>query len=257
MADTLAIIPTFLRSPGDLRVLIVALRTLHDTAPDLEVLVVDDGSPAPALVDEVGDECDALQYRLVRKTTNEGFSAAVNVGLGEALDRGLDALLVNADIEFTTPGWLEAMVSQPAQVVGAQLLYPNGLIQHGGIFFSLLTRTFGHIHQYAPADLPEARRMRTCPVTGALHLIRHDTLVSVGLYDEDFRLGHEDVDYCLRVFLAGGTCVMQPAAQAVHHESLFRGRPTKRIDDWQRRSWSHFMTKHSATPLATYVPSVV
>lgn len=243
-----------------------AIGTLRATAPEAEVLVVDDGSPATELVDELGDRCDGLQFRLHRKASNDGFSATVNVGLAEALDRKMDALLVNADIEFRDGGWLERMLAQPtedgvglAPVVGARLLYPNGLIQHNGIFFSLLSRVFGHIHQFAPHDLPEARHARTCPVTGALQLIRHDTLATIGLYDEGFRLGHEDVDYCLRVFLAGGSCVVQPAACAVHHESLFRGasRATDKITAWTAQSWSYFLHKHRETPLAVYVPSVI
>lgn len=260
--EVLAIVPTYLRSAHDQLVLMTMLRTLRETAPDLEVLVVDDGSPAQAIVDELAGTCEG-KVRLHRKRTNDGFSTTVNVGLAEALERGMHGLLVNADIEFTHPGWLERMVAQPAAngdvaaVVGAQLLYPNGLIQHGGIFFSVLSRTFGHIHHYAPADLPEAGWARTCPVTGALQLIRHDTLASVGLYDEKFTLGSEDVDYCLRVFLNGGSCVMQPLVRALHHESLFRGRANARINRWTMESWDYFTYKHRETPLATYVPSVV
>jgi GT2 family glycosyltransferase len=263
MSEVLAVVPTYIRTPKDLEVALVSLVSLRATAPDLELLVVDDGSPAPELVDDLERECERLQFRLHRKAANSGFSSTINVGLAEALDRGMDGLLVNADIDFRHPGWLERMVAQQGQdgslapVVGARLLYPNGLIQHGGIFFSLLSRCFGHIHQYAPHDLPEAQYARTCPVTGALQLIRHDALASIGLYDEDFRLGWEDVDYCLRVFLAGGACVMQPAACAVHHESLFRGQATPRIIEWQTQSWAHFLHKHRRTPLAVFVPSII
>lgn len=260
--QVLAVVPTYVRTSGDVEVLSTALSTLRSTAPQAEVLVVDDGSPATELLDEIAVLCDGLQSRLHRKDSNDGFSATVNIGLAEALDRGMDALLVNADVEFPHPGWLERMLVQhgsggPAAVVGARLLYPNHLIQHGGIFFSLLSRCFGHIHQYAPHDLPEAQHARTCPVTGALQLIRHDTLASVGLYDEQFKLGWEDVDYCLRVFLAGGTCVMQPTACAIHHESLFRGRANKRITAWQTRSWRYFLDKHRQTPLAVFIPSII
>lgn len=263
MTDALAVVPTYVRSPADVSVLMVALDTLHATAPEAEILVVDDGSPAAELVDEIEGACERLQFRLHRKPSNDGFSCTVNVGLAEALERGMDAVLVNADVEFTEAGWLARMQAQQgagggsSQVVGARLLYPNLLIQHGGIFFSLLSRCFGHIHQYAPHDMPEAQQARTCPVTGALQLIRHETLASVGLYDEEFKLGWEDVDYCLRVFLAGGTCVMEPAACAIHHESLFRGQSNPRIAKWQAESWGYFLHKHRETPLAAFVPSVI
>jgi GT2 family glycosyltransferase len=262
MSEVLAVIPSYVRTSSDLEVLLVALQTLRSTAPDLETLVVDDGS-VDELVDEIEGATERLQFRLHRKVSNTGFSSTVNVGLAEALERGMDAVLINADVEFSHPDWLERMVAQPSEngdpaaVVGARLLYPNGLIQHGGIFFSLLSRCFGHIHQYAPHDLPEAQYARTCPVTGALQLIRHQALADIGLYDEDYRLGWEDVDYCLRVFLAGGTCVMQPAAVAIHHESLFRRQTNARIIEWQQESWAHFHRKHRQTPLAAFVPSII
>jgi hypothetical protein len=60
-------------------------------------------------------------------------------------------VLVNADIEIITDGWLDRFqateglfVEGPAAVVGALLFYPAGLIQHGGVYFSLLTREFNH-----------------------------------------------------------------------------------------------------------------
>ena len=127
---------------------------------------------------------------------------------------------------------------RPAAVVGARLLYPNGCIQHAGVFFSARTRAFWHRCQYGPADLPEALVPVLCPVTGALQLIRHETLATVGLYDEEYRMAYEDVDYCLRVFESGLQCIYEPSVCAVHHESVFRGRSTPKLERWQQESSS-------------------
>ena len=54
-------------------------------------------------------------------------------------------------------------------------------------------------------------------------------LERVGPYDPEFRMGYEDVDYCLRVFQAGFACVYEPAISAIHHESLFRSRPDEKL----------------------------
>jgi GT2 family glycosyltransferase len=192
------------------------------------------------------------------KPDNEGFSKTVNVGLRTAIEHGDDAVLINADIEFFEPGWLEAMQAREEAVVGALLMYPNGLIQHAGIFFSLIYRSFNHIHQYAPHTLTLAQEPRICPVTAALQFIRHDTLRSVGLYDEGFRLGWEDVDYCHRVFQAGLKCVYEPKARAVHHEGLFRQQnPSKKIQDWQMESWTYLHEKHSGHSFADYIPTLI
>jgi len=263
MSQPLIVVPTYVRSPDDLQLTLEMMESLRRTAPEAPVLLVDDASPASELVDEIGSASSRLQMELVRKDVNEGFARTVNVGLRRARDTGLDAVLVNADMEFIDQGWLDRMVAQenedggPAAVVGGLLLYPKGLIQHAGIFFSLLHRTFGHIYQYAPQDLPEAQYARRCPVTGALQFIRHEALVEVGLYDEDFRMGFEDVDYCIRTFLSGRECVYQPRVRAYHYESMFRGRPSKKLADWQAQSWWTFMRKYQTTNFAEWVPSLV
>jgi GT2 family glycosyltransferase len=261
---SLAIIPAFVRNDAELEVLLRCLVSLATTAPDARVMVVDDHSPARVLVDHLQIACDELGFELVRKDENEGFSRTVNVGLRRALETGADAVLVNADIEFIDPGWLDRMrertdtEGRAAAVVGARLLYPNGLIQHGGVFLSLLKRDWLHRFQYAPNDLPEALVACRCPVTAALQLIRHETLHTVGLYDEEFRLCYEDVDYCLRVFEAGEECIYEPSVRAFHHESLFRGRqPSQKIIDWTRASTRRMLALWGSKDLSRWVPEVL
>jgi GT2 family glycosyltransferase len=184
----------------------------------------------------------------------------VNVGLRRALEQGSDAVLVNADIEFHASGWAEAMLARagsdgaPASVVGARLLYPNGLLQHAGIYFSLLHRGFAHRFTCGPADLPEALVPCRCPVTGALQLIRHECLDAIGIYDEAFHMGWEDVDYCLRVFASGRECIYEPAACATHAESLFRSRAGAGQEDWERESLAVLLAKHGDADLSQFVP---
>lgn len=255
-----------MRSEVELDVTLTTLSTLMETAPDVDVLVVDDASPSQDLVATLGDFCDdRAQWtgiELEAKTLNTGFSATVNVGLRRALAEKRDAILVNADVEFKW-SWLEAMLARtdslgrPAAVVGALLLYPNNLIQHGGIYVSFLDRGFDHRFRFAPAELSEAHVPKSCPVTGALQLIRYETLETVGVYDDvNFGLGFEDVDYCLRVYEAGFECWYEPAAIAVHHESLFRGKRSEKIDEWHAKSAAALREKHASTDLSRWVPAL-
>lgn len=261
MRDVLAVVPTYMSDPKDLEVTADMLRSLRRTAPDLDVLIVDDGSPRSDLVKSL--ESFDERCELVAKPENEGFATTVNVGLRRALAETRDVVLVNADVEFMDDGWLERMSEQvgvdgkPASVVGALLLYPNDLIQHGGIFFSLLHKCFEHRFKYAPHNLPEAHVAAQCPVTGALQFIRHEALADVGLYDDEFQLAWEDVDYCIRCFLARHDVIYQPTVRAYHHESLFRGRPNPKIADMQARSWIYFMQKWSHQNFMHFVPDFV
>jgi GT2 family glycosyltransferase len=260
--SSLAVVPTYLRTADDLEVLFRCLVSLSVTAPELELLVVDDQSPDQRLVDQLAAVLTELGGELIRKAENTGFSSTVNVGLRRALEWGQDAVLINADIEFTTPGWWEALrdradtKGRPAAVVGGLLTYPNGRIQHAGVFFSLQGHKFHHRYRHAPATLPEAQAPTLCPVTAALQLIRHDTLQTVGIYDEGFRMGVEDVDYCLRVFDTGLECIYEPAARAVHAESVFRGRTTPTIEAWQLASAEWLIRKHANTDMNRWIPAL-
>jgi len=263
LSAPLCVIPSYLRTPADLDLLVHCLVSLWGTAPEAGVLVVDDGSPERSLLEPLAAAIDELGYELIAKDENEGFARTVNVGLQRALETGRDAVLVNADIEFTEPGWLDRMLARtdtlgrPAAVVGARLLYPNGCIQHAGVFLSIRARGFWHRCQYGPADLPEALVPVRCPVTAALQLIRHETLETIGIYDEGYRMAYEDVDYCLRVFASGLQCIYEPTVCAVHHESVFRGRSTPKLERWQQESAQRLQEKWAATDLSEFVPAIV
>jgi GT2 family glycosyltransferase len=262
----LIVVPLYLADTPDLAVVLDCLKSIKRTAgDDADTLVVDDGSPRQDLVTALDGAKSRLSFDLHRKDENSGFSKTVNVGLQRALDEGRDAILVNADMEFIDPGWVPLMQKQQtsdedgtlAYVVGGLLLYPNGLIQHAGDYFSYLDRTFAHWLQYGPQDLPEAQRAQPSLVTGALQFIRHECLMRVGIYDEQFKLGYEDVDYCIRVFNAGQECVYQPHVRAYHFESMFRGRKSDKITAWENESWVYFMVKYRAQSFARFIPRIV
>ena len=256
-SKTRAVIPAYLRSEQDLRILGKALSSLRETAK-CDITVVDDGSP-----DEYPQYllslCDGYEVDCVLKEENSGFSKTVNIGLRKALDQEQNAVLVNADIEFFRDQWLRVMEAREESVVGALLLYPNGFIQHAGIFYSVIRREFDHIYRMAPGNLPVAHKERVCPVTGALQFIRLECLQEVGLYDENFRMGYEDVDYAHRVFQSGRKCIYDPEVQAVHHEKIFRSRENKTGEGkkWFDESLNYLHKKWAGHDFSTYVPTLI
>jgi GT2 family glycosyltransferase len=260
---TLCVVPAFLRSADELDVLLTCLVSLQATAPEANVLIVDDASPARELVAQLELACEELGIAIVSNDENSGFSMTVNVGLEVAHAMGQDAVLVNADIEFPEAGWLDRMrertdsEGRPAAVVGARLLYPNGLLQHAGVFFSLLTRDWLHRYVYGPSNLPEALNPTRCVVTGALQFIRWETLDQIGLYDEGYRLCYEDVDYCLRVFQAGLECIYEPSVLAIHHESYFRKKSTPTTERWTRESIRRMRNLWGGEDMARWVPETL
>jgi len=252
----IAIVPVYLRDGFDASHAAKTIQGLMSTFPG-RVYVIDDGSPNPDIRDEFRDfVINRRDDYIFTSKENTGFADTINLGLRMARNQKKDAVLVNADIEFIRKDWFEKMDATDAEVVGARLLFPNGLIQHAGIYFSLIARRPEHIFRLAPGSLNMARKERVCPVTGALQLIRYETLKSVGLYDDNFRLGYEDLDYCLRVFHSGGKCVYQPEAVAIHHEGLFRRREGKAAE-WFDESWLYFGQKWEGKDFTAYMPTLI
>lgn len=249
-----------------------AMASVKETAGDtVEILVVDDCSPGHELIEglkvlqrRVADGQDKYPpFELYQKKANSGFSQTVDIGLRRARIEERDAVLWNSDLVMQTPGWVERCQKtvneryEPAAVVGALLTYPNGLIQHAGINFSFLTRRFFERFKYGPGNLPAALIPVSLPVTGAFQYVRAQTLTDVGIYDEQFKLGFEDVDYCVRVFKAGLDCIYNPDVRATHHESFTRGHKSEKVVGWEAESWQTFVRKYATEGFERFVPAVL
>ena len=221
--SVLAVVPACLRDAHDAELLGRCLVSLWHTAPGLPVVVAD-ASPAGRSA-EIGGVCAELGYEHLRLGGPTSFAAAANAGLAIAEGVGADAVVVHADVELTETGWLDALLDAPGVIAGARLLFPDGTVQHAGYLYSQLHGSFEPRLLFAPADLPATLEPATCPVGTALTLIRHDALVALGGFDEGYRVGSEDLDLCLRAFAAGGACVYEPRAVAVHHHVAWGGVP--------------------------------
>ncbi len=81
--------------------------------------------------------------------------------------------------------------------------------------------------------------------------------MTVGLYDEEFRMAYEDVDYGLRVFAAGLQCVYEPAAVAIHAEQVFRGRVNPKLERWHADGAARLVDKWRHADFSAFVPEVL
>lgn len=158
-------------------------------------------------------------------------------------------LFLNDDIEIVQPDWLEEMVRQVLQddvgTVGCLLLYPNGAIQHGGVF--LVDHGGGARHLFHK-QLPGAgiyQRLDKCvrevsASTGACLMIRRERFAQVGRFDEDLAIVGNDIDLCLRCLEAGLRNVWTPHSVLIHHESVSRqSKPIGKDEKTMWRRWGH------------------
>lgn len=138
-------------------------------------------------------------------------------------------LFLNDDIEIIQDDWLDALLEHAARaevgIVGPQLLYPDGKVQHAGMF---LGGGIGrHAFRFAARDEPgyfglALTQRNVIAVTGACMLVRRDVFERIGRFDELHSVINNDLDFCLRAHRAGLSTVFTPYATLVHHELASR-----------------------------------
>ena len=210
--------------------------------PNFEVLVIDNGSDDPDVLDLYKSykiKQDAFSVHI--KTENFNFSRMINRGL--SLSRGDHLLLLNNDVEVIEQNWLKEMVRCMSYantgIVGAKLLFPDDTIQHAGVIVGM-NGTADHWYYKEPRDFTgqknrlSYRQSMSC-VTGAAMLISRKCHEALGNWDEEnFAVAYNDVDYCLRAREAGFRTVWTPKALLYHHESSSRRSAYNVLDRWWR-----------------------
>jgi GT2 family glycosyltransferase len=253
------IIPT----RNGLDVLAPCLRSLLDQTdyPDLEILVVDNGSDDPATLAFLADLETAGRIRVLLDPSPFNFSALNNKAVEQATGEWI--CLMNNDIEVIQPEWLIQMLAYAQRpgvgAVGARLLYPDRRIQHGGVLLGI-GGVAGHAHHglahddlgyYCRAQL--AQEMSA--VTAACLLVSKANYQSVeGLNAEHLSVAFNDVDFCLKLLEQGLINVYVPTAVLLHHESVSRGfedTPAKqdrfaREVAWMQQRWGEYLTTDAA-----------
>jgi|GEM_PF-39204 len=199
-----------------------AVRATAGDPERYELILVDNGSWdwTREYVKSLGDSVTAIT-----NSDNLGFARACNQGAQAA--SGTYLLFLNND---TVPraGWLDALLAgaeeDGADIVGAKLLYPNGRVQHAGVAFNKNSIGY-HIFRNFPADAPAVNKKRPMQcVTAACLLVSRRLFIELGGFDEHFRNGFEDVDFCLRAGQAGRKILYTPHAVVTHHEEQSEGR---------------------------------
>ncbi|TGY90315.1 glycosyltransferase [Marinicauda algicola] len=198
-----------------------------------EWILVDNDSVEQDTIAWFEREARRADTRVVRAPGGFNFSHLVNTGAAQA--RGELLLILNNDVYGGNPGWILAMAGEAlrpwAGPVGAQLLYPDGRLQHGGIALGL-GGVAGHVMKGAkPGEAGPfghlALTRTVSAVTGACLMVRRAVFDAVGGFDaEAFPIALNDVDFCLRTAKAGYETVWTPHARLYHREGASRGRET-------------------------------
>jgi len=196
------------------------LNSIKDYMPDTEIIVVDDHTEdisIPRL-------CTSFGVKLIINQENLGFSKTCNRGAREAT--GDVIIFLNNDITLTcdfSKAIEEDMEDPLVGVVGALLYYPDGKIQHAGVW-AFLQSVCHFAHHKDPIKTPGVFFSKYCySVTGALYAIKKDLWELLGGFPEEYRNSCEDSIMSLRVWQRGFRVLYDPRVTAIHHEGATRG----------------------------------
>lgn len=245
-----------------LDLLSACLKALYEKTeyPQWECILVDNGSRDKEMTDFLANP-PYPNITVSRDSRPFNFSSLVNQGARKAT--GEIVLLLNNDITVIAPGWLQAMVRYARRpevgCVGAKLLYPNNIIQHGGVLLGEGLplgdyKTPAHAHCGWPGDSPGYFGLLNSPrtvsaVTGAALAVRRQLFLEVGGFDEDLAVAMNDVDFCLKIWQTGYHCVWAHDAVLIHHESATRKMDIASPEKLQRLKgeWALMRKKWGAT----------
>lgn len=258
MADLAVVIVTW-----NVRALALeALRTLYADldahGPAADVYVVDSAS-SDGTAEAIASAFP--QVRLTASADNLGFGRANNLALRQMGFGQLGAaplpravFLLNPDT-LTQPGATRAlyaalMADARTGLAGAQLAYEDGTFQHGAFHFPGLRQLWMELFP-APARLYDSafngrypRRLYAAGapfpvdfVLGATMMLRREVVEQTGMFDEQFFMYCEEIDWAWRIHRAGWDVKCVPAARVTHLAGRSSGQvqPRSVVNLWTSR----------------------
>ena len=194
-----------------------------------EIIVIDNGSTNPDTLRYLA-KIDRGLARVMQAPGPFNFARLNNCAVQTA--NGEILCLLNNDVKALDDEWLEEMLSRISEpdvgAVGALLIWPSGVVQHGGV---VLGTNFAAAHSFNdrvdgdPGYCDLLRVAHECSaVTAACLVTRREDYIAVGGLDEvQFPVNFNDVDYCLKLRARGQRIVFTPHAKLMHLESASRG----------------------------------
>jgi GT2 family glycosyltransferase len=182
------------------------------TYPNLDVIVVDDGSTdgSSAIL-----ERDYPEVTVVTGSGDMWWTKATNAGVGTALARAADYVLtINNDAVMDRDAvtmMVEAARTHPRSLVGAQIYYLEdaGRVWFVGAYLDPATADISHRREPSDATDPIATGM----LTGLGMLIPIGAFEEIGgLFDERFPQYFADCDFSLRARTVGYELLVEPRA---------------------------------------------
>lgn len=222
-----------------------AIQALLRSRHPPEVVVVDSGSTdgSTSLIPEGVEVLEMGQ--------NRGYAAALNAGLRLGLDRGFDYFfLLNYDV-VVEPDTLERLLGfargRETAICGPKIVDHHRPDRLDAAWGSLIGHhVLAHFRGKGARDGPRWSRPRAVELLlGCALLVPRPVFKEVGLFDENYFMYHEEVDFLFRARQKGYAVFFCPFAKARHRGAYgTRDQPLLKVL-WVRRNSVYFLRKHA------------
>ena len=215
-----------------IRELKVCLNSLYkgNTYKNFEVIIVENNSTKKKTFDYY--ERVQKKYKNIKVVVWESefnYSAINNFGVKYASGEYL--LFLNNDTKVINPDAISEMlgccIQKDVGIVGAKLLYKDNTVQHAGVvigFGGFAGHVFTGIHKNSFGYMVRARvNGNYSAVTAACMMVKRAAFEEVGGFTEAFKVGINDIDFCLKVRETGKRVVFNAHSLWYHYESKSRG----------------------------------
>jgi len=203
----------------------------------IKTIVVDNASS-----DDSVKQIDSTfpKLNLLQAPKNLGFAAGVNLGIKLALKNKADfVLLLNNDALIDNPALIDRLIALKADIAAPLIKFKKNqktLIDHGGRIDYLFARNT-HLYKAKKFDY----------LSGVCLLIKTNVFEKIGLFDENYFLYYEDVDFCLKAKRAGFKLTIAPNTFVFHSLSASANKLGKKKIKILASSQIYFARKYLPT----------
>ncbi len=228
----------------------------HVGVQGFEVIVVDNASSD---FDEAGFRRRFPQVKLTVSPTNLGYAEGNNAAIAQS--SGEYVLLLNPDTELKDDAastLVAFMQSHPeAAAVGCRLVRPNGSVDRSVRGFphpaAIGSELLGLSKIFPKSQTLGAYRMtwfnydteaEVDQPMGSCLMLTRKAIDQIGLFDKEFPIFFNEVDWCYRVKLAGWKIFFTPSAEVIHHGGSSTKQVRKMMRRESHRSLARYYKKH-------------
>lgn len=234
---------------GDIAVTKKCIKSLESSAKGFRDIILINNDPQIDLTQRIQSKPKRI---VLNAKKNLGFAAGVNLGIQKSFKNNADAVcLLNNDVviekDFIKGLSTYLFGKKDVGIVGPLIEFAakGGQMYDHGAIVDQKTGMSKHRNYFSKKTKAP---LLVDAITGCCMMIKKEVLEAIGLFDEQFFMYYEDVDFCLRAKEKGFRVYVVPS-EIIHHElSKSIGRKSSSLIYQLVKSNIRFSKKHTEFP---------